>query len=239
MNQEFTINFCPFCGTQRVPEANYCARCGTDLESVLNEPEENLKITIGEFFPRLVDALEDVSIANLLKTISTAKNILLYPFRYAVYLREGKLAPLFTILVMATFAGAFKLFLHPFTKPLMEKLDMGNDVGNAMLQFVLYVFLATFFGYLAVVVARIIHSVLKLRVERTRFVYAMVSVFSILSFAADVVSPFWIAAIENGSVTWWQTEITRASITTIYCFLTYQSLRREAVFLKENVAVLP
>ncbi len=84
-----------------MPEADYCVKCGSSLlleSAVKDEPEENLNITVGEFFPRLIDALEDVSIANLLKTISTAKNILLHPFRYAVNLREGKLAPLLRFL---------------------------------------------------------------------------------------------------------------------------------------------
>lgn len=101
-------NYCPRCGREWIKDANYCAACGhTKIEEHISETDylSSSPITFLNFFPRLFSAIENVSLRDFFLMFSTARILITKPFDFLKYQQEGKVVPVFTSTMMATFAG--------------------------------------------------------------------------------------------------------------------------------------
>jgi hypothetical protein len=222
-------NFCPACGAPPPHGANYCPACGAalhDTESI--ELRDDAPVTLTTFFPRLLDAFEHVAIRDFFRTLAAVKLLALHPFDYDSLRRQGKLPPLFTMLLMATFAGTFKLYNDPVYGPLMAKLDFGNDVAQTLVTILTYMVLSSFFGIWALLTARLVHIVLRLPIERDLFVRAMMTVFILFAFLIDILSPFWNIPVQRGVIFWGYYDLVKTVLTLIYGYLVYRGLRYES-----------
>ncbi len=231
MERETTeYNYCPRCGKGWQPGADYCQGCGHARVDVAVPETDYLSerpITFINFFPRLFSAIEHVSLRDFFLMISTARILITQPFQYLQKRREGLIVPVFTSIMMATFAGTFKCFQDPVYGPLLHKLDMSNEVAESIMQFVLYVVLASFFGLFAFVLSKIGYRVLRITsVREDVFVRAMLVLFNVFSFIADAASPFWMILIDNGTLPWGSVDVFRGVVILIYAFILFQGLKK-------------
>ena len=225
-------NFCPRCGKTWQPDADYCLSCGqARLDVALPETDylSEKPITFINFFPRLFSAIENVSLRDFFLMITTARILIIHPFQYLQKKREGHIVPVFTSIMMATFAGTFKCFQDPVYGPLLHRLDMNNAVAESIMQFSLYVILASFFGLFAFVLAKIGYRLFRVTVvPEDEFVRSMLVLFNVFSFLADAASPFWMILVNNGTLPWGSVDVTRGFIILIYTYIITMGFRKSA-----------
>ncbi|MBI3260455.1 MAG: hypothetical protein HYZ54_13430 [Ignavibacteriae bacterium] len=125
---------------------------------------------------------------------------------------------------MATFAGTFKLYNDPVYGVWMEKLDFGNDVVQTIVSISIYLTLSAIFGAFALIMARLVHSILKLSIERDLFVRAMMTVFILFAFFIDILSPFWNIPVQKGLIFWGFYDVVKTFFTLLYGCLVYRGL---------------
>jgi hypothetical protein len=208
-------NFCPKCGKGWPDNANYCAACGhTKIETEILETDylSPTPITFINFFPRL---------------FSTARLLVTKPFSYLTSQAEGKIVPVFTSIMMATFAGTFKCFQDPVYGPMLHRLDMDNEISETIVQFVLYLVLASLFGLFAFVLAKIGYRLFNLTaVAEDVFVRAMLVLFNVFSFVFDSASPVWMHFVYQGSIPWGLIDILRGALILAFVPIIYSGLKR-------------
>src|SRR4051794_8595263 len=175
--QAVPYRFCPACGRELPARSRYCPECGSPLGPFATGDPEPDPVTLVAFVPRLLEAFEKVALRDFFRTLAAARLILLRPFEYEAMRRAGRMPPLYTMLLMATFAGTFKLYNDPVYGPWMKRLHFGDEVVHATVKIAVYMTLSTAFGMLALLVARGVHALLRLPVERDQFVRAMMTVF--------------------------------------------------------------
>lgn len=228
-------NFCPRCGKPWQEKANYCSSCGhTKQEAELPESDylSDKPITLINFFPRLFSAIEHVSLRDFFLMWSTAWILVSQPFSYLEKKQEGKIVPVFTSLMMATFSGIFKCFQDPVYAPWLHKLDMNNEVAETIVQFALYVVLASIFGLFGFLMAKTGYYIFRIKaVSEDRFVRAMLVLYNVFSFVLDSASPFWMILVENGTIPYGSltVDLFRAMLIFIYVPVIYQGLKKEKV----------
>lgn len=159
----------------------------------------------------------------------TFRILLIQPFQFLLKKREGKVVPVFTSIMMATFCGVFKCFQDPVYGPLLHRLDMSNGLAESIMQFVLYVVLASFFGLFAFGLSKLGYRVFGITsVSEDVFVRAMLVLFNVFSFVADAASPFWMILVYNGTIPWGSVDIARGVIILIYAYILFQGLKKPA-----------
>ncbi len=221
-------SFCPSCGTSRVPEALHCVECGAPLrESEWRRHADAEPITPGNFFQGIVEALERISIGDFFRTLNTAVVLLLHPLDYPRLERDGRIGHPFRMLITATFTGALKLAIDPVYGPLMQRLDAGSNIADTLVQIILYLSLAAFFGYLALIAALAAHRLLRLRAERGLYTRAMLAVFVSFSFLFDMLAPLWEPLVVMGYLPWGSVDLFRGLLVLIYAVVIYRGVVRD------------
>src|SRR5262249_53318836 len=122
------------------PRSRYCPECGSALgDFAAGDPDSDPDpVTLVTFFPCLLDAFEEVAIKDFFRTLAAARLVLLRPFEYEAMRRDGRLPRLYTMLLMATFAGTFKLYNDPVYGPWMKRLDFGDELVHAAVMIAVY-----------------------------------------------------------------------------------------------------
>jgi uncharacterized protein (DUF983 family) len=223
-------NFCPKCGKGWPDNANYCAACGhTKIETEILETDylSATPITFINFFPRLFSAVENVSLRDFFMMFSTARLLVTKPFSYLTSQAEGKIVPVFTSIMMATFAGTFKCFQDPVYGPMLHKLDMDNEISETIVQFALYLVLASLFGLFAFILAKIGYRLFNLTaVAEDVFIRAMLVLFNVFSFVFDSASPVWMHFVYQGSIPWGLIDLLRGALILAFVPIIYSGLKR-------------
>jgi hypothetical protein len=224
-------NYCPRCGKTWQPEADYCLSCGhARAETELPESDylSEKPITFVNFFPRLFSAIENVSLRDLFLMLTTFRVLLTQPFQYLHKRKEGKVVSVFTSMMMATFCGVFKCFQDPVYGPILHRLDMSNAVAESIMQFILYVILASFFGLSAFIISKIGYRFFQVKsVKEDVFVRAMLVLFNVFSFIADAASPFWMILVKNGTIPWGSVDLGRGVLILIYAYILFYALKKQ------------
>ncbi len=218
------FNYCHSCGGKLPDGAKYCPECGILLEAETEEYSDEEPVLLTTLIPRLLDAFENIAIRDFFKMMTAVKLITFRPLKYNEDRQRGRYPHLFTMLLMATFAGTFKLYNDPVYGVWMAKLDFGNDIVQTIVSISVYLSLSTFFGAFALVVARFVHTVLKLSVERDLFVRAMMTVFILFAFFIDMLSPFWNIPVQKGLIFWGYYDFIKTFFTLLYGVLVYRGL---------------
>lgn len=211
--------FCTHCGKERSPKDNYCGNCGTAFARDLVESTTGYSITLRSFLPLVFDAFESISIKDFFSMLASARLIITKPHEYIRQEKERQLTPVFTMLVMATFTGVFKLAQDPVYSPFLHSLDVESDVSRTAIQLILYIVLALFFGIGSFFSALFWYYLLGIQIDRDLFVRAMMSVFCVFAFIFDAASPLWMPFVQNGSMPWLLPDIIRTLIVTVYSWL--------------------
>ncbi len=222
------FNYCHSCGSKLPDDAKYCPECGILLGSEGEEYADEEPVLLSTLLPRLLDAFENIAVRDFFRMMSAVKLIALRPQKYNEDRLKERYPHLFTMLLMATFAGTFKLYNDPVYGVWMAKLDFGNDVVQTIVSITVYLSLSTFFGAFAVIMARLVHSVLRLSIERDLFVRAMMTVFILFAFIIDILSPFWNIPVEKGLIIWGYYDIIKTFFTLLYGYLVYRGLLQSA-----------
>jgi hypothetical protein len=222
--------FCPKCGKEWLAGANYCAACGhTRIEKEILESDylSTTPITFLNFFPRLFSALENVALRDFFLMFTTARVIITQPFSFWQKTLEGNVVPVFTSTMMATFAGTFKCFQDPVFGPLLHRLDMNNAISETIVQFVLYLALASCFGLFAFIAAKVGYRLFQLKaVPEDVFVRAMLVLFNVFSFLFDSASPVWMHFVYEGTLPWGAMDILRSVLILIFVPILYSGLKK-------------
>jgi hypothetical protein len=223
-------NYCPKCGKEWLKDANYCAACGhTKIENEISETDylSPTPITFLNFFPRLFSALESVSLRDLFLMFSTARILISQPFAFLKKQAQGKVVPVFTSTMMATFAGVFKCFQDPVYGPLLHRLDMSNQISETIVQFVLYIVLASLFGLFAFILAKAGYRMFNFSaVSEDVFVRTMLILFNVFSFVFDSASPVWMHFVYEGQLPWGLVDVVRGVLILIFVPIIYAGLKR-------------
>jgi hypothetical protein len=223
-------NYCPKCGKEWLNDANYCAACGhTKIENEISETDylSPTPITFLNFFPRLFSALESVSLRDFFMMFSTARILISQPFSFLQKQTEGKIVPVFTSTMMATFAGTFKCFQDPVYGPLLHQLDMTNAISETIVQFVLYIMLASFFGLFAFVLAKVGYRIFNFSaVSEDVFIRAMLILYNVFSIVSDSASPIWMHFVYEGQLPWGLIDVLRGVLILAFVPIIYAGLKR-------------
>lgn len=225
-----TFQFCPHCAKPHSAEEQYCYVCGFAYPgAVVNEHDYHspTPITYANFLPRLLNALEEVSIRYFFRTLQMVWYVSTRPRQYVQLEQQGRVVPVFVLLIMATFAGALKWTLDPAFQPIMQALSVGYDITESLLDIVLYTLLATAFGFFALTLAFVSYWLLPIHAARDAYVRAMLNVFNLYSFVECGTSPLWMPLVKANMMPWGAAEGLRAVLILVYARLVYVALAQQ------------
>lgn len=77
-------------------------------------------------------------------------------------------------------------------------------------------------------IPRFWHHVLGIRIDRTTFILAMMSVFAAVAIPSDLTSWIWMRFVNNGTIPIWLPDTVRTIIVTVYSWLCGKSLEQAA-----------
>ena len=226
------VNFCINCGTARPPAANFCPHCGTAFDGEAEGLSDThylaaSPITYRNFFPRTLNALESLSVSSVLGAFSSVRLMLLRPQEYPRMMQQGRLVPLFTLLMLAPFAQTIHYLQYPQLKPYWDLLHTDNDLTNSLVQILVVVGQSNFFGLLFFTVFSQMHRLAYVRnriPNRDVFVRAMLYVLVTFVFLEGASSLLWMPFFLQSGLPMGSAETIRFGFVLLYAWIVFRNI---------------